>query len=527
MIGTQRFWQRIFVGAAVAAAGLYAWLALPMASSAGVGARFDWPDETANYFFAQQFSRTGQLKIAEPLNQTAANQIHPRSVNVTPAGELVPGGFLGLPILYGAVGRVLGGWSLFLITPLLAVLGAIAWRRLMRPLFDEPVATLSALIVLFHPAWWYYAATPLLPNIASVAFLLLGLSVFVSRGDSLARFGILRLVGAGALIGLSLAIRPSEIVWVAIATVAMLLLVRERLRFTSLIWSVLGGVLVLGPLIWQQHIVYGGWITSGYAQLSATPVETSWWQVALNLLMPFGIHPRVALANVWTHIVLRLLPLAILAAFGGLVIVFNRHCTRRQLGFVMMAVAISGFLTLYYGSWTFDDQTTVHLNRLGVSYVRYWLPVYVLMTPFIASGLVWLGKRAGRYRLVLLSTVMIIGVGASAYLTLWQHPDSLLPVRERIAGYKMVAAQVNQLTEPNAVIVTARKDKVFFPDRRVIHSFEPLAERADLEGIISKLRTQTPVYYYALRDELATPLSFGLSLTEVRRFGGEILYRVQ
>ena len=80
-------------------------------------------------------------------------------------------------------------------------------------------------------------------------------------------------------------------------------------------------------------------------------------------------------------------------------------------------------------------------------------------------------------------------------------------------------------TEADSVIITVRKDKLFFPDRKVIHTFEALSRNALLQEITPRLTEQVPVYYYALGPE--PQLTYDrFSLEVVAQFGSEVLYRV-
>jgi len=60
------------------------------------------PDETANAFFSMQLARTGSLFSFDAINVAFDDMIHPRSV-VSMDGRLLPGSFIGLPVLYGLV----------------------------------------------------------------------------------------------------------------------------------------------------------------------------------------------------------------------------------------------------------------------------------------------------------------------------------------------------------------------------------------------------------------------------------------
>ena len=122
--------------------------------------------------------------------------------------------------------------------------------------------------------------------------------------------------------------------------------------------------------------------------------------------------------------------------------------------------------------------------------------------------------------------LILVGVGyLSAQLVLYQKADSLMPVRQRVAEYRVTAAAVYEKTETESVIITVRKDKLFFPDRKVIHTFEALSLNSVLQEITPQLAQQVPVYYYALGPE--PQLTYDqFSLEVIAQFGSEVLYRV-
>ncbi len=64
------------------------------------------PDENANYYFSRLVAEESTLKKYEPLNENIDAIVHPRSVNVNRDNYLVPGSFLGLPIIYGIIGKI-------------------------------------------------------------------------------------------------------------------------------------------------------------------------------------------------------------------------------------------------------------------------------------------------------------------------------------------------------------------------------------------------------------------------------------
>jgi hypothetical protein len=115
----------------------------------------------------------------------------------------------------------------------------------------------------------------------------------------------------------------------------------------------------------------------------------------------------------------------------------------------------------------------------------------------------------------------------SARLVLYGKADSLFPVRDRVFGYTKTADEVIRLTEPESVIVTVRKDKVFFPERKVIHTFNALSEDGPLQVTVAELLEEAPVYYYALGPEPVLELPYEIKLEPLKTFGQEILYKVE
>jgi len=152
------------------ALGVYLWLATPVGTDTSIGQRFDWPDEVSNFYFSSNFAKTSELAVAEPLNAVAQQQIHPRSFNVA-NGSILPGGFLGLPLLYGILAKIFTTHAIIYFTPIFSIIGALAFFGILRRLFELRTAKLAAVLMLMHPGWWYYSVTTMLPNVAFVSFL--------------------------------------------------------------------------------------------------------------------------------------------------------------------------------------------------------------------------------------------------------------------------------------------------------------------------------------------------------------------
>ena len=505
------------------------WLATPINTGFGLQPRFDWPDETANYFWIANYAKTGDLAVPEPLNSAAKNQIHPRSFNVRPDGALVPGSFLGLILFYGLLAKIFGLNLIIYPTPFLALFGVLAFFGVIKRIFDQKVALLAAILMLFHPAWWYYSAAPTLPNVSFISFLLISLYFLIKDKDAdRLKFG--PVFFSAFFAGLAFSFRPSEFLWLGALYLAIFFWFREKIKIRQVILFLTVVVLaVLPSVVWQQ-VLYGDFLASGYSQLQegASASNCSVCQLTNSLLLPFGFHPNLIIHNFWNHYVSRTWWFSLLALLGLAAFLTAKRGQKDEIfGYGLFGLFLMIWLAIYYGSWQFSDLLTVNLNTLGLSYIRYWLPLFILVLPFAALALLWLTSLfRGRWKTLVLILLLAGLFYQSAGLVLTAKPDSLLPVRERIAEYENIAGLVNILMPPDAVIIAVRKDKVFFPERKVIHTFNALSLNQEILGLLPALFEKAPVYYYALGPEPALDLGEGLKLELIKSFEQEILYQV-
>ena len=174
-------------------------------------AKFDWPDETMNFHFANRISRGLPILEREPLVALSLDRVRPRSFNVIDS-SLVPGGFLGLPVLSGGIGFILRAWGILLLTPALSVGGVFALISVSRRIFGTQVGWLTGVLAFTNPALIYYTAFAMLPNAAFVSFLLIGLAALLAvDGRKIQpRSNVLISVVAGLCVGLAPFGRPNE-----------------------------------------------------------------------------------------------------------------------------------------------------------------------------------------------------------------------------------------------------------------------------------------------------------------------------
>ena len=504
---------------------VYIWLAWPQNGGLGLAPRFDWPDETANYFWIRQFAQTGQLILEEPINQIAQNQIHPRSFNVTANGSLVPGSFLGLILVYGLLAKLFGLPIVFLVGPSLCALAVLAFYLLIKKFFDQKIALVSAILMLSNPTWWYYASSPLLPNGIFISTILISIAILICPK----RLDYFNLVLAGLFFGLAFSIRPSEAIFLGLIFLMTIFFVRRELNWQKILLFVFTAGILFIPTLYFQSKLYGSFLNTGYTQLQNSSQATcQFCQTFQSLFLPFGFHPIVLLKNIWHHFILLFWWINLTALFGFLIYLFKQEKKNILFGqYLIFSTVTALWLFVFYGTWELADQMTTNLNTLAVSYVRYWLIIYLLVLPFVSIALLYFFKFFGKLYLFVNILFIISIVAFSGYFVLFSKNDSLIPVKNRIASYYQTANKVNQLTEKDAVIIVNRKDKVLFPERKVIHTFESLSESDDLIILLPDLIKAVPIYYFSLSSEENLILPNGLILEELAKIDNEYLYIIK
>ncbi|MFH1430052.1 MAG: glycosyltransferase family 39 protein, partial [Candidatus Uhrbacteria bacterium] len=225
--------------------------------------RFHWPDETTNAYFTERITDGVPVLLEEARNPSVDGIIHPRTSNVRANGAIVPGGYLGLPIAYGMLGRIIGARAALFVTPVLAVFGLIAFALLIERFFGTRVGLVATALLALHPSMWLFTATTFLPNIPFVALLLIGLAILV-RSHRWWQWGI-----GGLCIGLALTMRTHELIWVAALLIVVFATTRSKKNLPLAGALVIGVALPFIPVLAMQQELYGSLWTTGYSVLGA------------------------------------------------------------------------------------------------------------------------------------------------------------------------------------------------------------------------------------------------------------------
>ncbi len=503
----------------------------------GIGPIFPSPDESANAFFAQTFAETGVLIASEPLNEFVGGIIHPRSM-VAPGTSILPASFLGFPILTGAMRYVFGTFGEFVFTPMLAISAVIAlWWVVKRYVKDELFADLASLFLLTHPAFWYYGARVMMPNVAFVSLLILGVVCFVKACDKKSMvFGLC----AGLIVGLGLSTRLVEAP--ILCVVAGIVLIRH---YRSVSWRVLfgaifGGLGILVAYLAMNADMYGSVMTTGYTipAIALTPQEvssTSIFTTIGHMVIPFGIHPKAMLVNAFWY-GWWLFPLSSTLAVVGTGIAWRMKTHQKAWRtFVLCVVVASVWLIAVYGSWTIADNPDPKAITIGNSHVRYWLPLFAASSVLVALLCVqWLREMLPVHR-GLRRSPWSIGVMVGVLLlqnwtAVFRGDDGLIAARAAAVVSEGKRDAVLEYTESDAVIIVDRADKYFFPARRVIVPLRDDSTYAAMPTLVQHV----PLYYFGItfpEIDLAylneeKLLLMGLSITPIVTIDNETLYQI-
>lgn len=508
---------------------LYLWPSLRMPTT------FVSPDETANYFFSSLVATKTSLRSPLPFHGAFGSTVVPRSVAVV-QNSYVPGSFVGLPIIVGLFAKVFGSWMILVLPILFASICAPIYYAILRRTFSPTVSLLSALLLYIHPAFWYFASRPMFHNAFFVSLLFVGGYFFLRMKES-GRIAVA--VFSGIVLALALWVRTSEVVWVLFSIAALCIAYSRRISRKSII-SFLASLLLFGiGLLAINTFVYGSPLGSGFTTSTETITGATTTTTAhpsiMRLVLPFGVHIGGISLAVWQYFFVYMPWFAVFFLIGfGTVIrrMIKKSLQRGQMIFFCSATLVILWLFVYYGSYQFKEFADPDRLLPSSSYLRYWLPAYVLTLPFCATGLRVMYHRFSRKRVawVFSALVLLTIVVFSARDVMFDPLLGLVQVRTTEFSYANTRNIVQRATEKDAVIIAGNSDKVFFPQRSVLVqlSQDPVLRLVMLERIVSF----TPIYFYRNVAESVSQKNWmllgtvGWNSSPIARDGDNILYSI-
>lgn len=480
-------------------------------SSASSGDVFVSPDETANTFFARNFSQTGKLAVYDSFNQEFSDLIHPRSV-ISQNAHLTPVSFLGLPVMYGSLAAIFGEWILLFLTPIIAIIASIAFRKTLSIHFSQKVSDLSSILFLVNPAIWYYSARGLMHNVLFASLVVFAAYFFFVKPISRS------ILISGLFMGLSLFVRASEIYWIAASIVLIFVFAKNRLRKKDILEFLVGLMIGLLPFFYFNQITYGNPFQTGYTSIVS--------EGSAAVILPFGFDIKAIAENVSNYGVMLFGWVSILSLIGiPIVFVRNRF-------YVFLFFGISVWLGILYGSWRLFDNPDPTQISIANSYIRYWIPIFILSIPFVSEAIVWISNH-GRTRFakgLFLCVLVILIFGLNLRIVFFDGQDALTRVAQNLRESREIKKEVLSITPEDSVIVVDRADKLFFPDRHVHY---PLRSEVTY-NLIPKIASTKPLFYYGITfpqsdiDYLnQTKLkNLELKIEPIKTFNEETLYKI-
>jgi hypothetical protein len=204
---------------------------------------------------------------------------------------------------------------------------------------------------------------------------------------------------------------------------------------------------------------------------------------------------------------------------------------RNEIALGALFVGVTGRLALVYGSWVIHDNPDPTAVTIGISYARYWLPLFVLGSGVAGIGLARLAERLEKStRLGLAALLYALFIVLSFNVVFLTPGDGLRDVVATLGEYSAIKQAVLGRTEPEAVIVADRGDKLFFPDR---HVMAPLREESTYAALQALQENHTPLYYYGItltaddlryHNEEKLP-AYGLRIVSLTTYGNHTLYQ--
>lgn len=458
---------------------------------------FNWPDASANYYFAKLFAESGVLASFEPLNLLSDNLIHARSVNVVSA-NLVPITFLPALALFGSAFRLLGDLGVLFFTPLLSALSGLLVYRISYYIFkDLDLSLLTAIL------FWSLAPVIFFSNIVMLPQMLFIFTI-LAGWYSIAKYFYKRktfywLLGS-LFLSLAVFIRPSEILWLSFISIFVVYINRDKINWLKYLY---GGLIFLATAAWFLYlnkITYGGYLSFGYMNLqsgdiaseASLSVEASLWDYIKILFFPFGFDVVLILKNFYKYFI-AIIPSQVILAVLALGIMFYK----KSLNFVwkkylLLTPFVFLLIVIYYASWDLADPLVKELNKISISYVRYFLPLYIWILPLTAWAIkkIFYGQsKINKWSYYIIIFAIVLSSVKFAFMAKY---DGLLAMGDNIRDYYQQYSIVSSEIDDDSVIISSREDKIFWPKYKVV------VEQGDLPlwPRVANLLGDTNVYYY-------------------------------
>jgi hypothetical protein len=439
--------------------------------------KFVSPDENMYYYYTTLFAKTGNVSFEEPLNDVAMGLVRPR-LTVVVNDKVSPMSYLGLIIIYGMVNSM-SKFPILLITPLIATLGLIFFYLLISDNFNKKIGLLSTTLLLFFPPYVYYSSTGINNNIGALVFFIAGLFYYLKifREDKnvyYVLFSIFWSIGC---------MFRYEFLVLVLLSLSLLAVNKVKSRTYSMnyrsICLVISVFFVIDlPILLLNKKLYGSFLSTGTSVYAEKYLSTN-----LSNLMVGEFSSKVLL-NILLFDFVHVLNIFFILFIVG-VLLYKQGIYERAKIFSLILVTSFLFLLFFFGNEGYYGYGT---TSLGSSYVRYFLPVYILMLPYVAISISKLADFKRPVSLFLITLLII-----SSAIPTWSVIND---TKIRMQEYSNISNRYVDSTEPQSVVFSTVWSKIIFPERKV-GTYDPLlVSPNDLaETMMHIAENGTSVYY--------------------------------
>lgn len=431
--------------------------------------KFISPDETINYFYINLYSETGNLSYHDDLNKISYGIIRPRGT-VYFQDHVAPQKYNGFIILVGTVESIISGSSRF-ITLIFALAGLLYLYIISKELFDEKTAILTSIILGILPYYLYWTSLSMFENMLGTSIFIIFVRYFLrifKYNDS--KDYILTAI----FFSVSIFIRPELILISPIIIVLLFLNIRKKIKqncYKAVLFA-LTFLLFIMPFFLLNYGLYGGYLTTGqhvqYHFEEPIPVNRAFNfnNIITNIINIFGLYPIFSLG-------------ILLGIFGTISFKDNLYKSY---------IALVGLGFLFLSAYILSDR--VLDQNIHSSYVRYFLPLIALLSPFFGMFAIRM-RPVNRYVSMLLVTYLVVFSVIAATTEFYSE-------QKAIKNYENINMMITTQTETNAVIFLDYWDKAIFPDRKV-GLVRELPKQKNKSQILAQIsikifETNTPVY---------------------------------
>jgi hypothetical protein len=397
---------------------------------------------------------------------------HPRSLSQY-SGKLVPGSYVGLPLLYGFLGKLVGIHALLWLTALLAGLGVWLMFIGVRRWWGNSAGLIAGVVLAVCPAYWYAATQPFTP---AIPFLVLaGAAVALLTKE---RLNYWQAFSVGLCAAASLAIRPNEVLW--LAPVLIVIAISRKISFATIGLAMLGMVLPIALALHWQQLTFGSVWGSGYNAV-----------VASSGTGLFTFHPRVATRTIWLYMIQ--LHWWLVALFGVAKIwAWQQRRQNQWWLWYMVCVGIIFLVQIYtYASWVTADSPGIAEPTIGNSQVRYMLPFLASMVPLV-------GLLLSQWKQWAIYVLLVVWAGWGVRLAMFSAGDGSVYVQRTLTNKAASLQIIQQHTDPATLIVAGKNDKTVVGLRPT--TMNPSV--AEWEAIAAGLRRGWPAAIYLVNASL-------------------------